>query len=159
MTIDVKIDTGQLQAYFAKMGEKSSEALRPAAAAGARIIQEEAIRLAGRSAEPHWFYGTSYKRRPGQRFPSDKKVAGRYLFYPGTLKDSIYRVYSKGRSSRNKAVYHVSWNHFKAPYGMFVERGLSPFTSKSRPFLRPAVINKMDAAVDEMAMVLFESMA
>ena len=159
MTIDIKIDTGQLQAYFAKMGEKSSEALRPAAAAGARIIQEEAIRLAGRSTKPHWFYGTSYKRKPGQRFSSDKAVPGRFLFYPGTLKDSIYRVYSKERSSKNKAVYHVSWNHQKAPYGLFVERGMSPFTAKSRPFLRPAVINKMQAAVDEMAKVLSESMA
>lgn len=41
----------------------------------------------------------------------------------GNLERSIYQVYSRDRSRRGRAVYHVSWNARKAPHGHLVEYG------------------------------------
>ncbi|KWR80347.1 HK97 gp10 family phage protein [Cupriavidus metallidurans] len=42
---------------------------------------------------------------------------------PGQLRDAIYRVYAKGLSAPDRAVYEISWNHFKAPHAHLVENG------------------------------------
>lgn len=41
----------------------------------------------------------------------------------GKLADSIYQVYSGDNSGPGHAVYHVSYNHRKAPHGFLVEYG------------------------------------
>ena len=84
-------------------------AVRPAAQAGAQLFYERAKAEAPVSAAGHWFHGTNKK----------------YWFDAGSLKDSIYQVYSKGGSAEGKATYEVSFNHTKAPYGFMVLRGTS----------------------------------
>lgn len=54
----------------------------------------------------------------------------------GTLKASIYRVYSPERSSDQSKTYRVSWNKKKAPHGHLVENGTS--RAPAHPFIRPA---------------------
>lgn len=54
----------------------------------------------------------------------------------GTLKDAIYRVYSKDKSTDSKKTYHVSWNKTKAPHGHLIEFGTS--RAPAYPFIRPA---------------------
>lgn len=83
---------------------------REVAQAGADVLYNEVRNRAGAmsSKKEHWFHGTNKK----------------YLFQPGTLRDSIYQVYSKDNSiTDQKATYHVSWNHKKCPYGYMVEYG------------------------------------
>lgn len=54
----------------------------------------------------------------------------------GTLKASIYRVYSPERSSDQRKTYRVSWNKKKAPHGHLIEFGTS--RAPAHPFVRPA---------------------
>jgi HK97 gp10 family phage protein len=68
----------------------------------------------------HTFYGTHAK----------------YFFPAGTLRDAIYQVFSKDKSSVDRAEYHVAWNHQKAPYGFMVEFGT--VRAPAHPFLYPA---------------------
>ena len=153
-TVTYSVDTSDIDGLLEALGDAVEEAVRPAVQAGSQVIYEEARRLAGRSSKPHFFYGTSYSKTEGVRFGPDEAVRGRYLFYPGTLQNAIYQVYSADNSGPTKATYHISWNATKAPYGGFVEYGLSPFTAKSTPFLRPALINKEQEAIDAVAAVL-----
>lgn len=119
-----------------------SEAIRPAAQAGAQVLYDEVL----------------------------KNVAGLGKV-TGNLAGSIYQVYSKDRSILGqKAVYHVSWNARKAPHGHLVENGYvqryrvfqgkdgswitdkkhplaSPRHVAANPFIRPAM-SKFDAAAD-----------
>lgn len=138
-TVTITIDTSSVKRMMTELAENAREAIRPAAQAGAQVIYEEAKRLAGRSTRPHYFYGTSYKKG------SESKI-GRYKFQPGNLQRSIYQVYSQDNSNQDVATYHVSWNMTKAPYGLFVEYGLSPHLKKgeasSHSFIRAAAINK-----------------
>lgn len=158
-TVTYDVDTSELDRLLQEVIDIAEESVRPAAQAGAEVIYREARRLAGRSTSPHYFYGTSYKKVEGQRFGPGDVVRGRYLFNPGTLKAAIYQKYSEDNSTPKRATYHVSWNAEKAPYGGFVEYGLSPFTPKSTPFLRPALINKQQEAVDAMAAVLAQKLS
>lgn len=151
-SVNIKVDTSQFDDLMARLEDKASEAVRPAAQAGANIIYEEAKRLAGRSDKPHFFYGTSWKKG------SDSK-AGRYLFEPGNLQKAIYQVYSKDNSTEDLATYHISWNFTKAPYGLFVEYGLNPFAPGRKPFLRPALINKRDEAIAAVSRVISEKVS
>lgn len=64
------------------------------------------------------------------------KGAARYGTTPGQLRDAIYRVFSKGSSSDEVKVYQVSWNHYKAPHGWWMEYGNSQHGPK--PYIRPA---------------------
>ena len=41
----------------------------------------------------------------------------------GNLAASIYQVYSQDNSNQQRAQYHISWNHKKAPHGHLVEYG------------------------------------
>lgn len=63
----------------------------------------------------------------------------------GTLRDAIYRVYSKDNSSDGRAVYHVSVNRSKAPHFHLVEYGTS--RAAAHPFMRPAYDAAKGAAV------------
>lgn len=54
----------------------------------------------------------------------------------GTLKNSIYQVFSEDNSDKGKATYHVSWNRSKAPHGHLIEFGTSK--APAHPFLKPA---------------------
>lgn len=117
---------------FAKIAKKldgitagANKAVRPAAQAGAEVFYQEAKVRAPVSDGAHYFYGSS-----------SKKTGVRYLFRAGNLRDSIYQYYNVGLSTPEKAVYSISWNHQKAPYGHMVEFGTRH--APAHPFLRPA---------------------
>lgn len=65
-----------------------------------------------------------------------KEAKVRVPVQSGKLRDSIYQVQSKDNSTDTKAVYHVAWNHRKAPHGHLIEFGTS--RAPAHPFLRPA---------------------
>ena len=90
--------------------DKLNRATRPAAQAGAQVIYDRARQLVPVSDAPHMFHGTH-------------AVYGPYS--PGNLRDSIYQVFSKDNSYKDRSVYHVSWNKDEAPYGFMVELGTS----------------------------------
>ena len=92
-----------------KITKAAQGAVRPAAQSGAQLFYEGVLTEVPVSATGHWFHGSHNK----------------YWFDAGSLKDSIYQVYSKESSSDDKATYHVSFNHTKAPYGFMVLRGTS----------------------------------
>lgn len=106
LDLDLKKVTQRLDG----LTKASKEAVRPAAQAGAQVLYERARAEAPVSKAPHNFH-----------------IEGRVYgpFKPGTLRDSIYQVYAKGRSNTSKATYEVSFNHDKAPYGFMVLRGTS----------------------------------
>jgi len=117
MSFEVSSLTDQLEA----LGKDAGEFTRQAAQAGAQVLYEAARLGAPVSDHGHTFYGTH----------------GRYYFPAGTLRDSIYQVYSNDNSSSGHwATYHISWNHQKAPYGFMVEYGTS--NAPAHPFIRPA---------------------
>lgn len=129
-SIEAKFDTKELEAALTQLGKDAGEFVRPAAAAGAEVLYNEAKYRAPVSKEGHWFYGTHNK----------------YWFPAGTLKNSIYMVYSKDNSEAGKsATFHVSWNHQKAPYGFMVENGTS--RAPAHPFMRPAYDAKQQIAL------------
>ena len=84
------------------------EDLQPAAQAGAQVFYDLAKSLAPVSKAPHMFH-----------------IGGRVYgpFKPGNLRDSIYQVYAKTKSSDSRVTYEISFNHTKAPYGFAVLRG------------------------------------
>lgn len=91
--------------------------VRPAAQAGIQVLYDEVL----------------------LRVPVNDKTrtlkSGRVI-PPGTLKRSIYQVYSEDNSGKARATYHCSWNHRKAPHGHLVENGTS--RTPAHPFIRPA---------------------
>lgn len=123
--ISVEFDLSKIAKKLDGITKASKEALRPAAQAGAEIFYIEARFRAPVSDSAHFFYGGS-----------SKKSGVRYFFRSGNLRDSIYQYYNKGASSPEKAVYSISWNHRKAPYGYMVEYGTS--RAPAHPFLRPS---------------------
>lgn len=116
--------------------------IRGGAQAMAQLFYDEARVNAPVAEHGHWFYGTHQK----------------YFFPAGTLKASIYQVFSKSKSRDAYAVYEVSWNHKKCPYGFMVEYGTS--RAGARPFMRPAWVNMrghvVEAARQRMAKLLRE---
>lgn len=92
--LTVNFDVQRLVDYLDGFGEQVQEALRPAAAAGAKVLYDRVkLNVAG---------------------------LGRVT---GNLDRSIYRVLSEANTTANRVVYHVSWNHIKAPHGHLVEYG------------------------------------
>ena len=73
----------------------------------------------------------------------------------GTLKASIYRVYSPERSTGQRKTYRVSWNKKKAPHGHLVENGTSRMPA--RPFLRPA-FDRINEAIQQGKEAMAEKM-
>lgn len=127
----------QLADKLDKLTKAASDSVRPAAQAGAQVFYEQVRANAPVSKKAHKFYGTHGVYGPYQ---------------PGHLRDSIYQVYSKDNSGKDKATYHIAWNHKEAPYGFMVEFGTS--NAPAHPFLRPAyaarVNDAMQAAKDRM---------
>lgn len=113
-------DTSGINAQLDALHQEVLAAVRPAAQAGAQVFYQAMLQQAPRSAHGHWFHGTHSK----------------YWFDAGTLRKSIYQVYSKDNSTDKTAIYHISWNHQKAPYGFMVEFGTS--RAPAHPFMRPA---------------------
>lgn len=133
----VKINLGQFKEAMGEQREKYSAAARPAAQAGAQVIYDLARSKVPVSSKGHYFHGKSFK------------VNGtKYYFAAGSLKSSIYQVFSKDNSSATKATYHVSWNQTKAPYAWMVEFGTS--RAPAHPFMGPAILEGQAKAVQAM---------
>uniref|UniRef100_A0A6M3MHP5 Tail protein n=1 Tax=viral metagenome TaxID=1070528 RepID=A0A6M3MHP5_9ZZZZ len=98
-------------------------ATRPAAQAGAQIIYDRARINAPVSQDSHFFYIRGKKYGP---------------YAPGTLRDSIYQVYSKDNSFKDVSTYHISFNKSEAPYGFIVHNGTS--RTVAHPFISKAVV-------------------
>lgn len=103
--------------------DKLHAATRPAAQAGAQIIYERARIEAPVSQDSHYFYIRGKKYGP---------------YAPGTLKNSIYQVYSKDNSFKDVSTYHISFNKSEAPYGFIVHNGTS--RTAAHPFISKAVV-------------------
>ena len=103
--------------------DKLHAATRPAAQAGAQIIYERARLEAPVSADSHYFYIRGKKYGP---------------YAPGTLRDSIYQVFSKDNSYKDVSTYHISFNKSEAPYGFIVHNGTS--RTAAHPFISKAVV-------------------
>lgn len=103
--------------------DKLHAATRPAAQAGAQIIYERARLEAPVSDDSHFFYIRGKKYGP---------------YAPGTLRDSIYQVYSKDNSYKDVSTYHISFNKSEAPYGFIVHNGTS--RTAAHPFISKAVV-------------------
>jgi len=129
-SVTVTFDDAEVQAYLDQLGAAALDAVRPAAQAGAEVLYREVLFRVPVSDGPHWFYGTN----------------ARYFFRAGTLRDSVYQVFSKDNSAGPKVTYHVAWNHKKAPYGFMVEFGTA--TARAKPFLRPAYDAKAQTSLD-----------
>lgn len=108
--LKLDFDTRGIDASLDKITKAANAGVRPAAQAGAQVLYERARAEAPKSSAAHNFH-----------------IEGRVYgpFSPGTLRDSIYQVFSKSRSSYGQATYHISFNHTKAPYGYMVLRGTS----------------------------------
>jgi HK97 gp10 family phage protein len=61
----------------------------------------------------------------------------------GTLRDAIYRIFAKDRSTDTIKVYRISWNKKKAPHGHLIENGT--MHAPAYPFIRPAFDHINDA--------------
>jgi len=118
----IKVDIAGFKQQLQATADKMNQATRPAAQAGAQIIYERSKALVRMSSAAHMFHGSH-------------AIYGPYR--PGTLRDSIYQVFSKDNSFRDVSTYHVSWNADKAPYGAMVEFGTSKAPAHS--FIRRAV--------------------
>ena len=108
--------------------DKLHAATRPAAQAGAQIIYERARLEAPVSADSHYFYIRGKKYGP---------------YAPGTLRDSIYQVFSKDNSYKDVSTYHISFNKSEAPYGFIVHNGTS--RTAAHPFISKAVVETRSA--------------
>lgn len=103
--------------------DKLHAATRPAAQAGAQIIYERARLEVPVSADSHYFYIRGKKYGP---------------YAPGTLRDSIYQVFSKDNSYKDVSTYHISFNKSEAPYGFIVHNGTS--RTAAHQFISKAVV-------------------
>ena len=135
--LKAEFDFSSLAADLDAITEAAREAVRPAAQAGAQVYYDEVRARVPVSKRGHYFYGSSYKKS-GQK----------YYFSPGSLKAAIYQVYSKDNSDENKATYHISWNHQKAPYGFMVQLEFGSRRGAAQPFIRPAYDAVRNAAVE-----------
>lgn len=124
-SLSIKFDSHNMTAALESLGSGLPELARPAAQAGAQVLYDEVLQRVPTSAKGHWFHGTSFAKN-GQK----------YWFDAGSLKGSIYQVFSKDNSGPSNATYHISWNHKGAPYGFMVENGTS--RAPAHPFLRPS---------------------
>lgn len=121
MGMTVRMDIGRFKEQLRAEVDKLHAATRPAAQAGAQIIYERARINAPVSSDSHYFYIRGKKYGP---------------YAPGTLRDSIYQVFSKENSFKDVSTYHISFNKDKAPYGFVVHngasnRGATPFITKA----------------------------
>lgn len=103
--------------------DKLHAATRPAAQAGSEVIYQRARINAPVSDASHYFHIRGKKYGP---------------YAPGTLKNSIYQVFSKDNSYKDVSAYHISFNKDKAPYGYIVHNGTSK--TAANPFIARSVV-------------------
>lgn len=138
--VSMALDLSAFNASISALEQDVSEAVRPAAQAGAEVFYRAVLR--------------------------NVQALGKKT---GNLAGSIYQAFSAQNSGPAKATYHVSWNARKAPHGHLVEFGHMQrfkvyvgkdgrwYTNKSaplpapkhvaaRPFLRPAYARADEAA-------------
>ena len=141
---DTKALTDQIDALKAK----AETAIRPAAQAGAQVYYDELMKPGGVpvSKKGHWFQGTKAK---GLKSPEAKRAAS-YWFESGSLKNAVYQGYSKSGSGKDKAEYHVAWNHRKVPYGFMVALGTAG-GAKANDFIGKAEKTVKQRAIDAMS--------
>lgn len=126
----IRFDTSELKQAMEAERARMQKAMRPAAQAGSQVIYEAARQAVPVGKKDKFFYGRNQK----------------YFFKAGSLRDSLYQVYSKDNSGENKATYHISWNTDKAPYAWMVEFGTSKMPA--RPFMAPAIASSRKAAAE-----------
>lgn len=123
MGMAVRMNVAAFKEQLRAKVDKLHAATRPAAQAGAQIIYERARINAPVSADSHFFYIRGRKYGP---------------YAPGTLRDSIYQVFSKDNSFKDVSTYHISFNKSEAPYGFIVHNGTS--RTAAHPFISKAVV-------------------
>ncbi|MBF5006005.1 HK97-gp10 family putative phage morphogenesis protein [Diaphorobacter caeni] len=138
-----ELDVKGLQEQLKAKAQKVEESARAIAFEGSDVLYKQVLQNVPVGTKGHWFHGTSFKKS-GQK----------YWFNAGSLRKSIYQVYSKTNSADGKATYHISWNKTEAPYGFMVENGTSK--SAAHPFLRPAQGQAGGRALDAMKKKLAE---
>lgn len=137
------LDTKALQEQLKAKAQKVEESARAIAFEGSDVLYKQVLQNVPVGTKGHWFHGTSF-RKTGQK----------YWFDAGSLRKSIYQVYSKENSGEGRATYHISWNKKAAPYGFMVENGTSKAPAK--PFIRPAQGQAGDQALSAMRKKLSE---
>lgn len=123
MGMAVRMNVAAFKEQLRAKVDKLHAATRPAAQAGAEIIYQRARLEAPVSADSHYFYIRGKKYGP---------------YAPGTLKNSIYQVFSKDNSYKDVSTYHISFNKSEAPYGFIVHNGTS--RTAAHPFISKAVV-------------------
>lgn len=123
MGMAIRMNIAQFKQQLRATVDKLHAATRPAAQAGAQIIYERARLEAPVSADSHYFYIRGKKYGP---------------YAPGTLRNSIYQVFSKDNSYKDVSTYHISFNKSEAPYGFIVHNGTS--RTAAHPFISKAVV-------------------
>ena len=123
MGMRVNVNISSFKEQLRAKVDKLHAATRPAAQAGAQIIYERARLEAPVSDEMHYFHIRGKKYGP---------------YAPGTLRDSIYQVFSKDNSYKDVSTYHISFNKSEAPYGFIVHNGTS--RTAAHPFISKAVV-------------------
>ena len=125
---------------------KAEAAIRPAAQAGAQVYYDAVKATVPKSKRGHWFQGSAAKAADT---PEAKRAAS-YWFESGTLKGAVYQAFSEDRSSKDKAEYHVAWNHRKVPYGFMVALGTAG-GAKANDFIGRAEKTVKQRAIDAMS--------
>ena len=123
MGMTVRMDIGRFKEQLRAKVDVLHAATRPAAQAGAEVIYQRARINAPVSQDSHFFYIRGKKYGP---------------YAPGTLRDSIYQVFSKDNSFKDVSTYHISFNKSEAPYGFIVHNGTS--RTAAHPFIAKAVV-------------------
>jgi len=108
--LKININVAGFKEQLDGLADDMNRATRPAAQAGAEVIYRLAKLYAPVADASHMFHGEGGVYGP---------------FKPGSLRDSIYQVFSEDNSFLDVSVYHISWNATKAPYGAMVELGTS----------------------------------
>ena len=117
----IDADLSGLNAFLGELEEAAAEALRPAAQAATQVLYDR-VRL-------------------------NVQALGSVT---GNLERSIYQAFSPEHSAAGqRAQYHVSWNHIKAPHGHLVEFGYlqryryyQDDQGRVRPMVRPGMDGK-----------------
>lgn len=102
---------------------------------------QETVLLSGVAAMAKVIYDETVLNASGERQGGAGSPPGRVT---GHLAGSIYRVYSKSRSTNYMKTYQISWNKTRAPHGHLIEFGTS--RAPAHPFLRPA-FGKIEQAI------------
>lgn len=123
MGMAVRMNVAAFKEQLRAEVDKLHAATRPAAQAGSEVIYQRARLEAPVSQDSHYFYIRGKKYGP---------------YAPGTLRDSIYQVFSKDNSYKDVSTYHISFNKSEAPYGFIVHNGTS--RTAAHPFISKAVV-------------------